>query len=1062
MAFEHPSGLPNAILRASGQPELRGLVFHGKKRFLQGGELNDMQEIIRARQERHGRLVANDGDRTAGAFAIVDRDAGTVTLSSGSIYVAGDEFPVADAVLTDVPMEGRISIGVRLVRWYVTAEDDPSLRGLVPGTLAEGEDGAAREFASIAWARADDSGEGDFYQVYLLQDGTILDQTPPPMLSNIEQAIRIYDRPHGHYIVSGCRVTALGLNAGKQVLSIEEGEANVSGFKIIRHASLRHAEIEAWDVAAVPGETHIYAGGASQVVVLDQYPLDHVVSVLLTKEVTVPITRGPVAQGIDSLNHNSVIEIVSVSQGASTFVQGTDYKKSGNSIDWGLPGAEPAPGSNYTVKLRFRDEVQPDAVTPKTITVSGGVAGGDIIIAYAYKLPRIDILGLRQTGESIYVKGVSARANPVAPLPPADVLPLCEIHNDWMATPEIRVDRVTTGVRMPTWAELQRYLNVIDNHDRLLQLERLQSQVDRRDPAAKRNMFVDPFLDDYYRDEGVPQTAAIGNGILQLAIEPTFYDATLTSAVMLDWVEEVIHEQALKTGCVLINKYQNFTPLPGYLRLTPGADFWSETQTQWASGVTVEFQRGVQNWGGPLVTESQSVEKVGSTTQKLPFLRQRSVEFKISGFFPGEILAEFTFDGLSILPDPAPVADASGEIAGSFIIPANVPAGTKTVFAAGAGGTEAEALFTGEGTLTIERMRQVTTINRWVRPESSRDESGSSDPQAQIFRVASARQMLGMDFHLCHIGEVTNHILVNQVSVETGLPTTEIKAEAFVSMLDAQIGWKSARYQMPVTTLPDQDHAMVIKTDDGQHSVSYAAVGGFDAELQQAVGTHPYPIGPRLDSVNARTWESHQGEALTFRLVAARYPVLTKTVALGTFALVNCSDLQVRAAVELPSADCSVVFELERAGGEIFQLLPYQVLRFSEFVTEIVSMRAVLKGTSTLSPILYAPVEVIAGRLETTGDYVTRAFDIAGADRISAYVRSSLPTGSTLSMSYDYGDGDWIALPVTATEISPDPEWVEHARKATGISGQQMRLKIELTGGPAARPRAAGFGAGLM
>ncbi len=45
------------------------------------------------------------------------------------------------------------------------------------------------------------------------------------------QAIAIYDRAHGHYIVSGCRVSALGTNKGCQVFSIQEGEANINGFK---------------------------------------------------------------------------------------------------------------------------------------------------------------------------------------------------------------------------------------------------------------------------------------------------------------------------------------------------------------------------------------------------------------------------------------------------------------------------------------------------------------------------------------------------------------------------------------------------------------------------------------------------------------------------------------------------------------------------------------------------------------------------------------------------------------------------------------------------------------
>ncbi|MBK8085060.1 MAG: DUF4815 domain-containing protein [Devosia sp.] len=165
-------------------------------------------------------------------------------LTAGRLYVAGDVLPVAQTVLSGVSMTGRIEIGVRLNKTWLTSEDDPSLLGIAPGALSEGEPCAAREIVTIAWAVSDDDGEGTFVPVYVLQDGTILDQTPPPSLDGINQSIAIYDRDaHGHYIVSGCRVTALGKVGGNQLFSIEEGVANISGFAF-RFAALRHARPE--------------------------------------------------------------------------------------------------------------------------------------------------------------------------------------------------------------------------------------------------------------------------------------------------------------------------------------------------------------------------------------------------------------------------------------------------------------------------------------------------------------------------------------------------------------------------------------------------------------------------------------------------------------------------------------------------------------------------------------------------------------------------------------------------------------------------------------------------
>lgn len=1068
MANEHPSGLPHAYQRANGDPAVQAVVHHGREPYMQATDSHDIQEIQRRRTERIGRLIAKDGDRKRGADAIVLPDAGQVAFTPGEIFVAGDVFPVPAGTIDDVPMTGRVALGVRVVRSWITSEDDPSLMGLVPGSDAEGEGGSAREIVTLHWAMEGDGGEGDFYGVYLLDNGTILDQTPPPLLDGMIQALAAYDRVHGPYIVTGCRVAALGKQGGSQIFSIEEGEANIDGFKRTRYTATRHAEPEEWDVGAVAGETHSYPGGATAVITLRRTPIAGIAQVLLDKQRTVTVVRGSTANGADNLPDASIISVSEVKQGGTTYVVGSDYNLVGNTIDWAPAGAEPGVATSYDVTYIYRDAVTPANVTDTSIEVSGGVAAGQVIVTYTHKLPRIDLLCLDRLGAAVYIKGISARTNPVRPVPPRNILPLAEIRNDWFGTPQVLVDGIHTGPWMPPVQEMWRYFRQVENNNRLLQLERLKSNVDARDPAAKRNMFVDPFVDDNFRDLGEEQSGAIGAGFLQLAIEPTFFDTSLNEPVTLDYVAEVIVEQSLRTGCERINPYQNFTQMPGALTLTPAVDFWTEAQTTWASPSTVEFNRGV-TFNGPTEQVSVNNEMVSTRTEALPFLRQRTVGFRIAGFSEGEILEELTFDGIDVTPGGVPAADEAGEIAGSFTIPPNVTAGTKLVRAVSVAGKRAEATYTGQGTLNIETMRQVTTINRWtmwVPPASESEGDGigweSSDPQAQIFNLNRPRQLIGVDFHLCAIGDVANHILVHQVSVENGFPTVDVMAEAFVSMIGAVEGWKEARYQLPVTVVPARDHAFVIKTDDGEHAVSLAGLGGFDAALQQYVTAHPYPIGPRLSSVNARTWTAHQDEALAFRLVAARYTETTKVVDLGTVDLVDASDLQIRATFDRPSPECSVIFEIERPGGEIYRLAAFQVLQLGEFITETVEVRAVLTGTETLSPILYAPVLVVAGKIATEATYVTRVINITDADRVSAYLKASLPAGSTLTVEYDHADDDWAEITGPTTEISPNPAWVELNYRQGSLADTQLRLKLTLSGGPAARPLVSDFGLGVM
>jgi hypothetical protein len=1075
MAFEHPSGLPNAFDRARGKAGLQSVVHYGERPFIQGAELNDAQTIQRERTTRLGRMIVSDGDRIERGEAIVDIEGEEVTLTAGKVYAAGDVWDIEEAVLASVPMTGRIEIGIRLVMTYETHEDDATLVGLVPGSAAEGEPGAAREIGVATWAWGGDEGEGDFYAVYTLQDGVILDQVGPSVLAPAIQAIQEYDRPNGNYIVRGRKVTAMGADAGFQIFTISEGEANINGAKRTAFAAFRFAEEEDWDELAIPGETQTYPGGASHTFTVAEGPIGEINSILLTKEVVEVVTRGAIAAGADALGNTSVVSIVSVVQGGTTYVEGDDYTRVGNTVDWAPAGDEPAGGSSYTVTYRYRASVSADSSTAFTITVSGGADGGDAIFAYTRKLPRVDRICLAEDGSPVYVKGVSAARNPRAPTVPSNLLNLAKVENDWISTPIVTND----GTFFRTRDDMERYFDRIIDLERLVQLERLESQIDRREPVAKLGTFVDPFVDDSYRDAGESQSGSIGNGMLTLAITPTFYRADLDAPVMLDWTEEVIISQELKTFCEKINPYANFTVLPGAITLTPAVDFWTETATEWTSGQTLEFNRGTRADGGPLRTTDTETQLVDRRTQQLEFLREIDVDFEIAGFSEGEILETLIFDGIDVKPAGTQTADVDGKISGSFTIPANVTAGVKIVYAESEAGTTATALFTGQGVIEVNVMRQVTTINTWraqpivaaagpdiawqLTSQFMSDGNGSNpDPQAQGFVVPEPRQIVGIDFHLCLIGDTTKNIVVNQVTTDNGYPTADIVSEAFVPMAGAVTGWKQARYRLPITTRPGTMHAHVIKTDDNEHSISLAKLGGLDVDLQQYVSRHPYVVSPRFSSVNAQTWTAHQDEAMAFRTVAAVYGTTTKTVELGEFDLVDCSDLQVRAAVEIPSAGCSVEFEIERTNGTIYRLAPFQVLQLTEYITETVEMRAVLRGTNKLSPILFAPVELIAGEIAQELTYVTRAFTLGTAVRIATYLKAFLPGGSSLTVEISKDGGAWVNMPLDSTEALAFPQWTERKYELTGQTADLVRLKITGTGGPAARIILGDLGTGIM
>ncbi|WP_208442586.1 DUF4815 domain-containing protein, partial [Bartonella raoultii] len=155
------------------------------------------------------------------------------------------------------------------------------------------------------------------------------------LLEPAMQAIATYDRAHGHYIVNGCRVTALGQEEQKQVFSIQEGEANINGFKRKRLAALRHEEPEDFSTSMVPSETHIFAiKEQEESFTFKTYyaPIADVHSILLTKEKTVNVTRGAVASGRDGVPDKSITAFIKIVQGEKEFKEGRDFKKTGDTI----------------------------------------------------------------------------------------------------------------------------------------------------------------------------------------------------------------------------------------------------------------------------------------------------------------------------------------------------------------------------------------------------------------------------------------------------------------------------------------------------------------------------------------------------------------------------------------------------------------------------------------------------------------------------------------------------------------------------------------------------------
>lgn len=617
-------------------------------RGLQSAELNEIQIASASRMRGIADAIFKDGGIVRDAVVVVNPETGVAQCGSGALYIRGAVRGVAPATFT-IPTTGSVAIGVRLVETVVTALQDPALRDPATGTRNYDERGAERLKVHSQWGWDGDAVSGQFYPVYGVVDGVLTTKEPPPNLDAVTQALARYDRDSagGSYVVSGMAVSKLlDDGSGNQVYTIADGRARVYGYPIEFTTAKRVVYAAVPELLSINDEPHLSSTAGPQRINLDRTPATNITQVAVTLEKTVTLTHGIVTGSQDPLPDTSVLQIVEVKQGGTTYTINTDYKLTAGKVDWSPSGAEPAPGSTYTCKYQYIANVTPTGVDDNGFSVTGAVPGTIITVDYQQKLPRIDRLCLNSDGFPVWVKGVSSAFNPQLPNVPGDLLPLASVYQQWTANRSVVNDGVRT-VPMPFLAGLSSKIDYVLG---LVAQQRLESNIHTREGGTKKGLFVDPFIDDSQRDAGTVQTAAISNGELTLPIAATVmpmtadipYPLTLTytSATRISF------DQYSKTSSMKINPYMAFAPAPAIVKLTPSVDRWTEVLAVWTSPVTNRF-----NIGAGDQSSTSSVTRnilLNSTTVPDEKLRQIPVTFEASGFGPGEVLSSVTFDGIPV------------------------------------------------------------------------------------------------------------------------------------------------------------------------------------------------------------------------------------------------------------------------------------------------------------------------------------------------------------------------------------------------------------------------------
>ena len=1020
----------------------------------QASEINELQSIINARLQGIGDALFSDGDVIKDGQISVS-DSGVVTAEAGLVYISGMVRSVPAATFT-IATSGTVTVGVRLAETIISEAEDAGLLNPAVGSRGQGEPGAWRRKAVSSWGYDGDGGSGSFYPIYTIDDGVLRAKETPPNLDSFMKSIAKYDVDStggGSYIAKGMFVHQADDDAqGRQVYTIDEGTCRVNGYGFDFQTSRRVTYDAEPDLRTIDSEVIVADGSGSQRVTVAHPPLRGITSLRVTLQKTVTVTHGSYTGCADTLPDTSVRSIVSVVMGDTTYAAGTDYQKTGDTVDWSPSGAEPSVGSTYTVTYTYiSSSVTPSDVDYDGFTAAGAVEGSDILITYTQGLPRKDRLCVTSDGTFSWVQGVPAEYNAKAPAVPSGMLAIATVTQTWREASARGLSN--DGVRVVSFAMIENLSAKIDYAINEIARQRLESDVSTREAGAKVGLFVDPLLDDSMRDQGIEQTAAVVNGYLMLPIEADDYTMSgdISSPACRQSSPTILLEQPLRTGEIKVNPYQAFTPMPMKATLTPAVDRWTVQKSSWASPVTQTFFRTVYApthplHGSTVTTSSSTTENLGTAKSDVLYLRQIPVSFSLSGFGSGERLKSLTFDGVEVTPSGGmPTAGTDGAMTGTFTIPDGIPAGVKSVVFTGAGGSLAQSTFVGQGTLETTTLRTVqSVVNTLI------------DPVAQTFTLTADSQISGVDLFFTAKGTTGVHVQIRETS--GGYPTRVVLAESIIAADALTVGkFQRILFDAPVALTGGVEYALVVLCDDADTALGVAELGSFDSSAQQWVTAQPYTVGVLLSSSNASTWTAHQTRDLTFRLLAPTYAVSDMTVDLGATAIMTgATDLILKACAETPSAASRVDYVVTLPTGDEMTIAADQPVELSTAMTGAVSVKAKLSGDEASSSLLWPGTQLIAGTVARTGTYYTRTIPATGATSLTLVYDAYIPSGATVTPEYQVDGGDWTAMTAKGTTQEGDGN-VEYSWHVAISDVDTAKVRLTLTGTTAARPMVYGI-----
>lgn len=676
----------------------------------QAREFTESQSLINRQMKENFDSLYKNGSLVDGCNLQIDKDTLKANLTSGLFYYDGRILRV-DAQSLDIAASGTERLGLFVEETVITANTDETLTDPASGLKNYGLQGAHRlKIDVFIKLMVPDStpdplaagqmreGTAGLTFIWELKDGVVQNYVRKPDYSLMSQVLakRTYDES-GNYMVEGLTLSTEEASVSTKIkVMVSPGICYVKGFDNT-FITPRGIEVDkALTTQIHQNEPHTFAAGTTSYALFHPYVVSdagvHEIIVRAIIRKTIDVARGTgdydALEDLYGHSFSSIESLITISQGGTTYVQGTDYELSADTIHW-LAGDRPSSGTSYTVEFRYiKNAVRgvdyslslptDDVYSIEWITGADSPDDGSVFTVdyYNYKA-RTDLISIDKFGNIVQKRGVDVNWD-VTLIPPFsdEMLPIGWVK--FLPGKDYTACIVNEYLfKRTTMMELHRLKRRVDDLEENVATLALEKETQEGELSSSMiGMFVDPFTLLYKADTQHSDYYASTNlldGELVMVSESLQVDLDRTADVRTNatvWndktgsgkfltlqktAEQPFFSNVYKTDVMNLNPH-GFIKLGPATVLNPSSDEWMDTQVvertvinnvvqntttnvhqlQWVANPTGERQLTKEKLTS--IGEKVGSEKIAVGERLQTYARQKDIMVVGSNFEPASIL----------------------------------------------------------------------------------------------------------------------------------------------------------------------------------------------------------------------------------------------------------------------------------------------------------------------------------------------------------------------------------------------------------------------------------------